>query len=281
MDAKARGAALVFLLASCAFLPSPIHAGSPVYVGAEVPAEKRVSLSEVRHDVWDELLRKHVDEEGLVDYGAWKHSKAELRKLDRYLDHLATAKFTEGDRVETVLAYWINAYNAVTVKGILREYPTTSIRNHTAALFGYNIWKDLQLRVDGKAYSLDQIEHEILRMKGEPRIHFAIVCASIGCPRLLNEAYLDSKLEKQLSDNAIQFFATPGKFSFDLKAKEIRVSPILEWFATDFGKSHKEQLATIAPYLPDAARPLARSGTCRVKYLAYDWNLNDAKRSKK
>ena len=87
------------------------------------------------------------------------------------------------------LAFWINAYNAVTVHGILREYPTSSIRNHTAKLAGYNIWKDLQLAIGGRAYSLDTMEHMILRPEREPQIHFAIVCASIGLSRLLNEAY--------------------------------------------------------------------------------------------
>jgi hypothetical protein len=163
----------------------------------------------------------------------------------------------------------------VTVKGILREYPTTSIRNHTARLYGYNIWKDLQLLVGGKPYSLEAIEHEILRKMGEPRIHFAIVCASIGCPRLLNEAYSGEKLDQQLTVNTQAFFADPAKFTADASTGTIQVSPILSWFAEDFGADTAAQLKTIAPYLPESARPLASSGRARVRYLDYDWGLND------
>jgi hypothetical protein len=196
--------------------------------------------------------------------------------LDGYLAHLSAAAFTRQSGRDAQLAFWINAYNAVTVKGILREYPTSSIRNHTAKLVGYNIWKDLQLPVEGKRYSLDQIEHEILRKMGEPRIHFAIVCASIGCPRLLNEAYTAHKLEEQLTANAQAFFADPTKFQHDAARRTIAVSPILKWFAGDFGASQADQLRQIAPYLPNvSARQLAQSGQARVRYLDYDWGLND------
>ena len=114
---------------------------------------------------------------------------------------------------ESQLAFWINAYNAVTIRGILREYPTTSIRSHTPRLFGYHIWKDLKLYVGGKPYSLDQIEYEVLRQMDEPRIHFATVCASISYPNLLNEAYVPGELEIQLAANAKDFFRASRTFA--------------------------------------------------------------------
>lgn len=254
------------------------EAGSPVTVGAVVPAAQRVSVERIDHSAWDALLQKYVDGRGFVDYSAWKASASDQQALDGYLRHLSSASLSGSSSRETRLAFWINAYNAVTVRGILREYPTTSIRNHTAKLFGYNIWKDLVLPVEGKNYSLEQIEHEVLRKMSEPRIHFAIVCASIGCPRLLNRAYSASELDEQLSANAKAFFADKSKFTFDARRRTIQVSPILEWFATDFGATSAEQLRTIAPYLPDeAARKLALSESASVSYLDYDWNLNDRK----
>jgi hypothetical protein len=212
----------------------------------------------------------------MVNYAAWKASPADWQALDRYLDHLSTVSFSPSTDANVELAFWINAYNAVTIKGILREYPTTSIRNHTAKLFGYNIWKDLQLLVEGSPYSLDQMEHEILRKLGEPRIHFAIVCASIGCPPLRNEAYQPGRLDQQLTANARAFFADRGRFRFDARRRTIMVSPILDWFAEDFGSNLAEQMRSIAPFLPNAAaQELARSGSASVTYLDYDWDLND------
>jgi hypothetical protein len=130
--------------------------------------------------------------------------------------------------------------------------------------------------VGGKTYSLSQIEHEVLRSMGEPRIHFAIVCASRGCPRLLNRAYTADRLEQQLSENARDFLAKSSNFQYDVGAKTIKISSIMDWFATDFGKTSAEQLKYLSPYLPDqVARKLASSGAARVSYLEYDWSLND------
>ena len=176
---------------------------------------------------------------------------------------------------EGQLAFWINAYNALTVYGILGVYPTDSIRNHTAKVFGYNIWKDLLLPVGDKKYSLRAIEHQILRKMGEPRIHFAIVCASIGCPRLRSEAYAPGKLESQLADNTRDFFSRSKHFQADPANRRVRVSPILEWFGKDFAPTPQKALASLVDYMPDeAARRLISSEDLSVSYLDYDWSLN-------
>jgi len=188
------------------------HAGPTVLVGINVPAAQRVSMSSIDHAAWDALLRKYVDRRGNVAYATWKKSAADTQLLDRYLVALSHADANLRAPKAAQLAFWINAYNALTIKGILREYPTTSIRNHTARLYGYNIWKDLQLVVGGTRFSLKEMEHKRLRTLGEPRIHFAIVCASQSCPRLLDEAYQAGKLDLQLKTNAINFFAQPGDF---------------------------------------------------------------------
>lgn len=255
---------------------SPTFAGTKVTVGRAVPANEQVSMDHISHASWNSLLVRYVDDAGFVNYSAWKASASDAKLLDQYLRELSRASTTARATSEAQLAFWINAYNAVTVRGILREYPTTSIRNHTPKLIGYNIWEDLLLTVGGAPYSLSQIEHKVLRPMGEPRIHFSIVCASRGCPRLLNEAYAAQTLEEQLDRNARDFFAKKSNFQYDSRAQTVKVSAIMEWFAKDFGDDTPEQLKRIERYLPDqGAKHLAAGGTARVSYLEYDWNLND------
>ncbi len=267
-----------FLLATvCVSIASLSHSaigGSPVYVGTK--ASQNVSIDKIDHSVWSGLLAKHVDSDGMVDYRTWKATAADVRALDQYLRHLSTASPKVVAARNAKLAFWINAYNAVTIRGILREYPTTSIRNHAAKFFGYNIWKDLKLHVGGTPYSLEDIEHETLRKMSEPRIHFAIVCASIGCPRLLNEAYVADRIEDQLTMNAKDFFSRTQNFRYSAGSKRFQLSSILSWFDEDFGSSNKQMLETIAPWLPTTkAQAVAKSGSVSVSYLTYDWKLNN------
>ena len=217
-----------------------------------------------------------------MDYTAWKASAEDLRALDAYLALLSTAAPRRSASKPATLVFWINAYNAVTIKGILREYPTTSIRNHTARVFGYNIWQDLQLLVGGSAFSLDAMEHQVLRKVDEPRIHFAIVCASRSCPKLLNRAYVADRLEQQLRTNTRDFFADPDNFRYDAQRGRFWLSSIMDWFAEDFGRTEGAQLRYLSAYLPDAkARQTAAAGRGSISYLPYDWGLNDQATAKK
>lgn len=268
---------MMTLTAVClACVSSVAFAGTKVTVGVQVPPGQRVSMDQIDHAAWDRLLRAYVDDRGNVDYAGWKRSPEARGMLERYLQQLSHADPSRPAQRPAQLAFWINAYNALTVYGILREYPTTSIRNHTARLFGYNIWKDLLLYVGGQPYSLDTIEHQILRKMGEPRIHFAIVCASRSCPPLRNEAYTAERLDEQLSDNARRFFASPVGFRYVPAERTMYVTSILKWFGEDFGAGQAEQLRRIAPFLPtEAARQAALRGDVNVAYLDYDWSLND------
>lgn len=251
-------------------------AGSDVVIGRAAPAGQRVSIDQIDHSDWDALLQKYCDAKGMVDYAVWLRTGADRQRLEKYLAQLSTADPKRSAEGAAKMAFWINAYNAVTIHGILREYPTTSIRNHTAKVFGYNIWDDLVLPVGDGAYSLNQMEHEVLRNMGDPRIHFAIVCASIGCPPLLNSAYLPQQLDKQLTANAQRFFADQTKFRYDSSSRTMQLSPILKWFSDDFGPNQAAQLRTLVPFLPDqSAQTLATSGQASVSYLDYDWGLND------
>jgi len=252
------------------------RAGSDIVIGRSAPASERVSIDQIDHSEWDALLQKYCNENGMVDYTAWHRSTSDRQRLEKYLAQLSTADPKRSAKADAKMAFWINAYNAVTIDGILRVYPTTSIRNHTAKLFGYNIWDDLLLPVGDRNYSLNQMEHDVLRKMGDPRIHFAIVCASIGCPPLLNRAYQSQELDSQLTANAKRFFGNRTKFQYDVSQKTMELSPILKWFSEDFGADQAALLRTITPFLPDEpAQALAASGQVSVSYLDYDWGLND------
>ena len=256
--------------------PAVCVAGQKVSVGKNVPANQLVLMDQIDHGVWDGLLKRYVDDNGNVAYAQWQKSAQDTRALDSYLAALSSANPKARASNEATLAFWINAYNAVTIRGILREYPTTSVRNHTAKLVGYNIWDDLLLTVGGNGYSLNQMEHEVLRKMSEPRIHFAIVCASRSCPRLLNRAYTEDKLDEQLTTNTKVFFANPGNFQYDAARRQFHLSSILKWFGGDFGDGQAAQLRTIAPYLPTRdAHDAAVAGSGSVSHLDYDWGLND------
>lgn len=258
------------------YFVSPANGGQKVTVGVRVPSAQQVSFAEIQHATWDALLKRYVDEQGNVNYAQWKSTAADMQALESYLKTLSRANPNLKSNPQQALAFWINAYNAVTVWGILREYPTTSIRNHTAKLFGYNIWDDLLLTVGGKPFSLNQMEHDILRKMGEPRIHFAIVCASKSCPRLLAQAYDADRLEMQLTENTKDFFANRQNFRFDSQQRRFYLSSILDWFGTDFGGTQTQQLQAIAPYLPTSeAQQAAARGFGTISFLAYDWGLND------
>ncbi len=246
------------------------------YAGKQWPASDLVSIDRIGHDTFDGLLKKYVDNDGMVNYKAWHASPADRAALTSYLEFLSRADATVPATREAKLAFWINAYNALTLEGILRVYPTTSIRNHTAKLAGYNIWKKLHLQVGNQQVTLDHIEHKILRPMGEPRVHFAIVCASIGCPRLLNEAYVPDRLGDQLATNTVDFFSRPQNLKLDGQGN-LYLSQILDWFGGDFGSSSQAQMQVLQRYFPQPAQALVASGRYNIKFLEYDWNLNAQK----
>jgi hypothetical protein len=229
----------------------------------------------VEHSVFDGLLKRHVDAAGLVNYKAWKGPDEEA--LRNYLKSIGKMDPNPLARSER-LAFWINAYNALTIQGILEFYPIKSIKDKVNRILGFNIWDDYPTTVNGKAYSLNDMEHKVLRKMGEPRIHFAIVCASVGCPKLRNEAYTAVQLDQQLEDQAIYFFAQQRNFRIDRAGKTVYLSSILDWFAEDFGGSDGAKLDFSSKYLSEAKdREFLRSGDLEVKYLDYDWSLNEQK----
>lgn len=266
--------AVVSVVGTCyLMIPEPSFAKPPL--GKQWAKSQRVSMDKIDHTPFDTLLQKYVDEDGYVDYKSWKASRNDRAALQNYLSQLSRSDRNRRASKNGKLAFWINAYNAVTLEGIMQVYPTTSIRNHTAKLFGFNIWKELPLIVGDEKVSLDSMEHKILRKMGEPRIHFAIVCASVGCPRLMNHAYTSKELDKQLSINAKDFFSRSQNFRADAANRTIHVSSILDWFGSDFGSSQTARFKYLKEYIPVRSQNLATSNQTTVKYQTYNWNLND------
>lgn len=216
------------------------------------------------HDTFDQVLMVHVTE-GHVDY-------AGIKSDPRFFRYLETLKSTNPDTFATEeekLAFWINAYNALAIKGILDGLSPSSF-------FGrVSYFKTTDYEAGGRKMNLYDLERDVIIPFDEPRIHFAIVCASISCPKLRSEAYIADKLDQQLNDNAIAFINNPGKNALSPDRKTIEVSKIFDWFKKDFDKHSGSVQKYIAQFVVDGelAEALAKE-SYRIKYLKYDWNLN-------
>ncbi len=209
-----------------------------------------------KHSRWNQMLSQYVDAQGQVDYKNWLSEK---NQLDAYIHTLEKMPPLEGASKEAKLAYWINAYNALTVQLILENYPLESIKDLD------NPWDRDCITVNNQTYTLGEIEHEILRKIDEARIHFAINCASASCPKLRNEAYQEKQLDKQLTEATQDFLSDPTKNK--LSPNHLQLSRIFLWFGNDFG-SKSERLEFIAQYSDLVLdRP-------KIDYLSYDWSLN-------
>lgn len=232
------------------------------------------------HSAFDRVLTAYVDEEGLVDYKRLKEDDA----LRPYLQALANTDPSDLDESER-LAFWINAYNALTIKLIVDKYPTESILDLKPAPgpFIPNINSPFQLdvsEVGGAVRTLDEIEHGIIRERfEEPRIHFALVCAAMSCPPLRREAYTGTALDRQLDDQADIFLHNENTNRVPAGERTIELSPIFKWFREDFGGSKESTQRFVAPYFEGAIRDKLAEAAYEVNYTDYDWSLNDQART--
>ncbi|MFN0151605.1 MAG: DUF547 domain-containing protein [bacterium] len=244
-------------------------------MGASAPHADPAGAARIDHSAFDTLLARYVDDDGGVRYAAWKRDDDDA--LDVYLDAMSAVDPAALADTTELLAYWINVYNALTIDAILHFYPVASIKDKVA-MFGYNVWDDYTITIAGQERSLNDIEHKILRKLDEPRIHFAIVCASLGCPHLRNDAYTGPSLGEQLDAATREFFANPQHIQFDTVANTVRLSRIFDWFGDDFGGSDAAKRAFISRFVAsDAERQFLHSKAARIEYLDYDWRLNEAK----
>ncbi|MDC3378853.1 DUF547 domain-containing protein [Planctomycetota bacterium] len=222
------------------------------------------------HEPFTELLARYVSDQNRVDYAGWKANDEDA--LLAYVNSLATVDPEALPSQQERMAYWINAYNAVTIQAMLEFWPLDSIKDKVSRLPGaYNVWDDYLF--GPRQVSLNVMEHEKLRPMGDPRIHAGIVCASGGCPPLRAEAYLPTRLDDQLTDNVRVWLADTGR-GVKLQGDEVYVSQIFDWFGDDFGADEQERMTWIADYVDDALAARLRSGELDVEYLDYDWQLN-------
>jgi Protein of unknown function, DUF547 len=274
-------AIVLLLLVASAALVARFVFREQVVVGQVSHESARVPVTTIEHGAWDALLKKYVDEQGLVDYTGWHASRADREALEAYLAALSRADTSTEWPREAALAYWINAYNALTIQGILREYPAESIRNFTPRFWGYHIWRDLLLPVGDETVSLDEIEHGRLRPLGDFRIHFAIVCASRSCPPLRSEAYTAERVDEQLTAQARRFMNDPRNFRRVDEEDHtfIEWSALLAWYGDDLGPDRATRMHRLAKWIDDQeTKRAAVNPETFVRRNEYDWSLNDAAR---
>lgn len=232
-----------------------------------------------RHALFTNLL-KDVVEAGSVNYKA-------LKKESRLNEYVLMISEVNPDTIkgeENALAFWINAYNVFTLKVIVDNYPIESINELHAGgrIIGHiikrTVWDKEFFSINSKVISLNEIEHEIIREEfNEPRIHFALVCAAVSCPKLRNEAYEGFKLEEQLEDQARVFLSAKEKNYFILSERKAYLSKSFDWYGDDFGNNNSEIVKFTAKYLPKNIREdlSLNAGEWEIEYLPYDWILND------
>lgn len=213
----------------------------------------------VDHSSWDDMLKRHVDDDGLVDYKGFQKDQSQLRE---YLLKLSNTPPRESWPVEELLAYYINTYNAYTVQLILDNYPVQSIKDINGP------WTRGIVPIGNKNLSLGGIENGILRKMNEPRIHFAINCASFSCPKLLNEAFVPSRIEEQLERVTSEFINGDKN---DLNPEQPELSSIFKWYQNDFVVNGK---VDVIAYINGYTDNTLESGVS-VSYKNYDWNLNE------
>ncbi|MBL4844993.1 MAG: DUF547 domain-containing protein [Planctomycetes bacterium] len=237
--------------------------------GTKLPSQSTstTATSDSLHAPFSALLQRYVNSRNEVDYAGWKANDEQA--LKKYVAALAAVDPAGlGNQAER-MAYWINAYNAVTLKAMLEFHPIQSIKDKVSESF--NVWDDYGF--GPKKLSLNTIEHKLLRPMGDPRIHAAVNCASTGCPPLRAEAYLASTLDAQLTDNTRTWLRDTTR-GVRLSGVTVAVSKIFEWYGADFGADHQARLNWIAGYVgPSLARKL-RSGGLRFETLDYGWALN-------
>jgi hypothetical protein len=243
------------------------------------------------HRAWDDLLKKHVKyvqngNASRVDYAGFAKDRAQLKAvLDGY-EKVTKTEFDSWTKPQQQ-AFLVNDYNALTVEKILKRYPAIkSIRDY-GTVFG-NPWKDKFFTLFGQPAYLDFIEHETLRKDGaydDPRVHVAVVCASIGCPMLRNDAFTADKLDGQMDDAMTRFLSDRSRNRYNPQTRKLEISKIFDWYGKDFEKGHKGftsvrgAMARYADQLADKPedRSAVREQKADVVFLDYDWSLNDAK----
>ena len=223
---------------------------------------------------FDALLKKHVDNRGMVDYRAFR---ADSSKLSAYLTTVSNTLPNDKWSKDDQLAYWLNAYNAFTIQRVLRGYPVKSIKDLGGDKSLVNtVWDQRFIRLgkEKEKFCLNDLEQRLIRRRfsGEYRVHFALVCAAMSCPKLRNEAYVGSRLNQQLDDQARKFINDPGKNKL-APAKAPQVSSIFNFYPGDFKKDGNTVQKTLNRFSTGAKV----DAEAKLNYLTYNWALNEQK----
>ena len=229
------------------------------------------SATDFDYSKFDQLLKAYVDDQGLVDYNAM----AKDTRLQDTIESLKSAN-TEEMTPNGQLAFWINAYNAVTIDKVIKWKPKKSVRETLIP----GLWTSTKFfttrehLVAGKQLSQDDIEHEILRKQlNDPRIHFAIVCASSSCPKLARFAFTAENVQRQLEAETRKYINSGRGVRIDHAENTLYLSKIFDWFASDFKNKSGSVLAFIKPYLNESATAFLDRKP-KISYIHYDWALN-------
>lgn len=225
-----------------------------------------VTADRIDYSGWNGLLRDHV-RDGAVDYPAISRDE----RLSEFVAELRRSRFTRDTTREQRLAFLINGYNALVISGVLRGGSPATLGGR------YQFFWRTRYSIAGEAITLYDLENERIRSFDEPRIHFALVCASHSCPKLRSEAYRPERLDEQLLDATRDFVNDAKRNRFDAAARSAHVSEIFEWYEEDFTAAHGSLQAYLSRYVaePEVARGLA-SGGWKLRFLPYDWSLNGA-----
>ncbi len=216
---------------------------------------------------WDALLKKYVNDKGLVAYESWKNNAADLKTLDEFVSSYAASAEKPAQGEEEIAAL-INAYNAFTVRWILQNYPTESIRDLDDS------WGAARWKIGGRSISLDEIEQKNLRPLYGWKVHATIVCAARSCPPLQREAFTAGNLPELTNRAYRAWLGRDDLNGFEPGAKSATISPIFKWFKGDF-TGEGELSKVLARYAPEKDRAFLESGDVKIDYLEYDWGLND------
>ena len=230
------------------------------------------------HKLWTSTLKNHltfIGNTSKFDYVKLNKNSNDLKTYLKSLESIPPKvfqTFTESQK----LAFYINAYNAFTIQLIIENYPVKSIKD-IGSIFS-SPWKKKFINLLNEKISLDQLEHERIRNNfKEPRIHFALVCASKGCPALLNEAYVDSKLNQQLEYSTKLFLTDTTRNRFNQEKNKLEISPIFKWYKEDFNKDSQNVKEFVANRISSdpIIQDLIRNDKTKIIFTEYDWSLNE------
>ncbi|MEM7562751.1 MAG: DUF547 domain-containing protein [Pseudomonadota bacterium] len=227
----------------------------------------------IDHSAWQQLLDRFVlpSEDGVNRFAYAHFRKPHRAQLDGYIKQLTDTKISQYNRQEQ-FAYWINLYNALTIAVVERNFPVQSIRDISSGFLSFGPWNIELVEIEGEVVTLNDIEHRILRpIWNDPRIHYVVNCASIGCPNLQKQAFTAENTSRLLQKAAVEFVNHPR--AVEVVDGELKVSSIFIWYSEDFGSKDEAIISHLQQYANQDLRQLL-DGVDEIDNHHYDWNIN-------